>query len=204
MDARQHWERVYTAKQPDMLSWYCPHLETSLALIKRLASSLSASIIDIGGGGSTLVDDLLLSGYENVTVLDISETALEIARRRLDMKARLVRWVVADILDTRLEPSAYNIWHDRAVFHFLTKAEERATYVRQAVHAIKPGGHLVIGTFGPAGPPTCSGLDVKRYDERTLRDELGQQFELIEGCRQLHHTPEGITQEFLYCCFRRP
>jgi SAM-dependent methyltransferase len=186
-----------------MLSWYRPHLETSLALIERLASSLSAPIIDVGGGASTLVDDLLLRGYENVTVLDISKTALDIARRRLAADAGRVRWIVADILDTRLQPNAYEIWHDRAVFHFLTQPEQRAAYVRQAVHAMKPGGHLVIGTFGPAGPTTCGGLEVKRYDEKTLQNELGKQFQLIEGSRHLHHTPEGITQEFLYCCFRR-
>jgi SAM-dependent methyltransferase len=203
MDAHSHWESVYATKRPDMLSWYCPQLTISLSLIKRLASSLSAPIIDVGGGGSTLVDDLLLLGYENVTVLDISETALKIARQRLDMKAGCVHWVVADILDAKLEPSAYEIWHDRAAFHFLTQPEERTTYVRQAVHAIKPGGHLIVGTYGPAGPPTCSGLDVKRYDEKTLQDEFGKQFELIEGFRQLHHSPETVTQEFLYCCFRR-
>ena len=130
MDPHSHWEGVYTAKRPDLLSWYCPHLTISLDLIKRLASSLSSSIIDVGGGSSTLVDDLLLLGYEDVTVLDISETALKIARRRLDMKAGCVHWVVADILDTKLEPSAYEIWHDRAVFHFLTQPEDRATYDR--------------------------------------------------------------------------
>lgn len=119
------------------------------------------------------------------------------------MKAGCVHWIVADILDTRLELSAYEIWHDHAVFHFLTQPEERAAYVRQAVHALKPGGHVIISTFGPAGPPTCSGLDVVRYDENTLQDEFGKQFQLIEGCRQLHYTPERVTQEFLYCCFRR-
>ncbi len=203
MDAQSHWDKVYATKRPEMLSWYQPHLGTSLALIERLASSPAAPIIDVGGGASTLVDDLLLRGYENVTVLDISQEALAIARRRLDADAGRVHWIAADILDAKLEPNAYEIWHDRAVFHFLTQPEDRAAYVRQAARAIQSGGHLVISTFGPAGPPTCSGLDVKRYDEKTLQDELGQQFQLVEGCRQLHHTPECITQEYLHCCFRR-
>lgn len=203
MDAQSHWDKVYATKRPEMLSWYRPHLETSLALIERVASSLSAPIINVGGGASTLVDDLLLRGYENVTVLDISEGALDAARRRLGPDAGRVRWLVADILKTQLEPGAYEIWHDRAVFHFLARPEERAAYVRQLVHAVKPGGHVVISTFGPAGPTTCSGLDVVRYDEKTLREEFGKKFEWVEGSRQLHHTPEGITQEYLYCCFRR-
>jgi SAM-dependent methyltransferase len=203
MDAHSHWEKVYATKRPETVSWYRPHLETSLALIDRVASSLSAPIIDVGGGASTLVDDLLLRGYDNVTVLDISRAALDIARRRLDLNAGRVHWIVADILDTKLAPGAYEIWHDRAVFHFLTQPEDRTAYVRQLGHALKAGGHVVISTFGPAGPATCSGLDVVRYDAKTLQNEFGKQFQLIEGSSQLHHTPEGITQEFLYCCFRR-
>ena len=203
MDAHSHWDKVYAIKRPEMLSWYRPHLETSLALIERVASSLSAPIIDVGGGASTLADDLLLRGYEDVTVLDISKTAIDAARRRLGPDAGRVRWIVADILETRLERHAYEIWHDRAVFHFLTRPDQRVAYVEQLVRAVQPGGHLVISTFGPAGPTTCSGLDVKRYDEKMLQDEFGKQFELIEGSRELHHTPEGITQEFLHCCFRR-
>jgi 2-polyprenyl-3-methyl-5-hydroxy-6-metoxy-1,4-benzoquinol methylase len=203
MDAHSHWEKVYAVKRPETVSWYRPHLETSLAMIDRVASSLSAPVIDVGGGASTLVDDLLLRGYDNVTVLDISRTALEIARRRLDLNAGRVRWIVADVLDTRLEPSAYEIWHDRAVFHFLTEPQQRAAYVRQLAHALKPGGHFILSTFGLAGPATCSGLDVVRYDAKTLQNELGKQFQWIEGSSELHHTPEGITQEYLYCCFRR-
>jgi SAM-dependent methyltransferase len=203
MDAHSHWEKVYATKRPEMVSWYRPHLETSLALIERSASTLAAPIIDVGGGASTLVDDLLLRGYEDVTVLDISKAALDIARRRLGPDAGRVRWLVADILDTQLPPNAYEIWHDRAVFHFLTRPEQRATYLRQLAHALKPGGHVIISTFGPAGPTTCSGLDVMRYDEKMLQEEFGKQFRLIHGSRKLHHTPEGITQEFLYCCFRR-
>jgi SAM-dependent methyltransferase len=203
MDAHSHWEKVYATKRPETVSWYRPHLETSLTLIDRVAKSLSAPIIDVGGGASTLVDDLLLRGYDNVTVLDISKAALDIARRRLDADAGRVNWIAGDILKAKLEPNAYEIWHDRAVFHFLTQLEERAAYTRQAAHALKPGGHVIISTFGPAGPPTCSGLDVMRYDTEALQKEFGKHFQWIEGSSQLHHTPEGITQEFLYCCFRR-
>jgi SAM-dependent methyltransferase len=203
MDMQSHWEKVYATKRPETLSWYCPHLETSLALIERVASSVAAPIIDVGGGASTLVDDLLARGYENVTVLDISKGALDAARRRVGFDAGRVHWLVADILKARLEPSAYEIWHDRAVFHFLVQPEGRAAYVQQLIRALKPGGHVVIGTFGPAGPTTCSGLDVVRYDEKKLQDEFGERFELVEGSRELHYTPEGVTQEFLYCCFRR-
>jgi SAM-dependent methyltransferase len=203
MDAQSHWEKVYATKRPEMVSWYRPHLETSLALIERTASGPSAPILDVGGGASTLVDDLLLRGFEDLTVLDISQAALQAARRRLGPDAGHVRWLVADILQAQLEPSAYEIWHDRAVFHFLTRPEDRAAYVRQVVHALKPGGHVVISTFGPAGPTTCSGLDVVRYDEKKLQDEFGKRLRLIEGSRELHHTPAGITQEYLYCCLRR-
>jgi SAM-dependent methyltransferase len=203
MNHQSHWDRVYATKRPETLSWYQPHLETSLALIESVASELSTPIIDVGGGASTLVDDLLLRGYENVTVLDISRAALQVARRRLGPDARRARWIVADILTARLKPGAYEIWHDRAVFHFLTRPAARAAYLRQLVRAIRPGGHVIVSTFGPAGPTTCSGLDVKRYDEKMLQEEFGEQFELIEGSRALHHTPSGITQEYLNCCLRR-
>jgi 2-polyprenyl-3-methyl-5-hydroxy-6-metoxy-1,4-benzoquinol methylase len=203
MDAKSHWEKVYATKRPETVSWYRPHLETSLALIDRAVSTHAAPIIDVGGGASTLVDDLLGRGYENVTVLDVSRAAIEAARQRLGADAARVRWLVADVLETELEPNAYEIWHDRAVFHFLTRAEDRSAYVRQVAHALKPGGHVIISTFGPAGPTKCSGLDVTRYDEQALQKEFGKRFQLIEGSRELHHTPAGITQEFLYCRFRR-
>jgi SAM-dependent methyltransferase len=203
MDARSHWDKVYATKRPEILSWYCPHLDISLALIEHSASERSVHIIDVGGGASTLVDDLLLRGYQNVTVLDISEGALDIARRRLGDDAGRVHWIVGDVMKTPLKRDTYDVWHDRAVFHFLTKPEERAAYLRQLAHALKPGGHVIIGTFGPAGPTTCSGLDVMRYDEKLLQEEFGKQFRLVEGSRQLHHTPEGVTQEYMYCLFRQ-
>jgi SAM-dependent methyltransferase len=203
VNAKTHWEKVYAAKAPEMVSWFSPHLETSLTLIDRAASSHAAPIIDVGGGASTLVDDLLHRGYENVTVLDISKLAVDFARRRLGKNADRVRWIVADILKAKLEQHAYEIWHDRAVFHFFTEREQRVAYVRRVIHALRPGGHVIISTFGLAGPPTCSGLEVVRYNEKSLHAEFGDQFHLIEGSSELHQTPSETTQEFLYCRLRR-
>jgi 2-polyprenyl-3-methyl-5-hydroxy-6-metoxy-1,4-benzoquinol methylase len=153
MDAKTHWEKVYTTKKPEAVSWYRAHLETSLALIERAAHSRSASIIDIGAGESTLVDDLLARGYENITILDVSQTALNVTKKRLGLLAEQVKWIVADITQAQLESFAYDVWHDRAVFHFLTSIEQRAAYVRNVAKAVKPGGHVIVSTFGPEGRP---------------------------------------------------
>jgi 2-polyprenyl-3-methyl-5-hydroxy-6-metoxy-1,4-benzoquinol methylase len=202
MDVKAHWETVYHTKAPDRVSWFRPHLETSLALIERTAAGRSASIIDVGGGESTLVDDLLARGYENITVLDVSETALEVARKRLGLAAEQVHWLVADITQTDLPPAAYDVWHDRAVFHFLTDIGQRAAYVRQVARAVKPGGHVIVSTFGPEGPTKCSGLDVMRYDAESLHDQFGVRFRLMESSKEVHETPFGTTQQFLYCYCR--
>lgn len=202
MDVKTHWETVYNTKAPDRVSWFRPHLETSLALIERTAAGHSASIIDVGGGESTLVDDLLARGYENITVLDVSETALEVARKRLGLAAEQVHWLVADITQTDLAPGAYDVWHDRAVFHFLTDIGQRAAYVRQVARAVKPGGHVIVSTFGPEGPAKCSGLEVMRYDADSLHDQFGVRFRLMESSKELHETPFGTTQQFLYCYCR--
>jgi 2-polyprenyl-3-methyl-5-hydroxy-6-metoxy-1,4-benzoquinol methylase len=202
MDIKSHWEKVYTTKTPESVSWYRAHLETSLALVERAAESRAASIIDIGGGESTLVDDLLLRGYKNLTILDVSQTAIDVTKKRLGAAAEQVRWLAGDIVEIELEPHAYNLWHDRAVFHFLTTAERRLAYVRQVTHAVRPGGHVILSTFGPEGPTKCSGLDVMRYDAETLHGEFGGQFRLVESCQELHETPFGTTQQFLYCYCR--
>jgi len=199
MDTKTHWEKVYTTKAPDAVSWYRPHLETSLALIVRAADARSASIIDIGGGESTLVDDLLAWGYENITVLDVSQTAIDVTKRRLGLAAELIHWLAADITEAELEPGAYDVWHDRAVFHFLTASEQRVAYVRNVAHAVRPGGHVIVSTFGPEGPTKCSGLDVVRYDAESLHDQFGVRFRLVESSKELHRTPFGTTQQFLFC-----
>ena len=199
MDTKTHWEKVYTTKAPDAVSWYRPHLETSLALIVRAADARTASIIDIGGGESTLVDDLLARGYENITVLDVSQTAIDVTKRRLGLAAELIHWLAADITEAALEPGAYDVWHDRAVFHFLTASEQRIAYVRNVAHAVRPGGHVIVSTFGPEGPTKCSGLDVVRYDAESLHDQFGVRFRLVESSKELHRTPFGTTQQFLFC-----
>jgi 2-polyprenyl-3-methyl-5-hydroxy-6-metoxy-1,4-benzoquinol methylase len=202
MDAKTHWEKVYKTKEPDAVSWYRAHLETSLALIERAAQSRSASIIDIGAGESTLVDDLLARGYDDITVFDVSETALEVTKKRLGSLAEQIKWIVADVTQVELERSAYDVWHDRAVFHFLTSMEQRAAYVRNVAKAVKTGGHVIVSTFGPEGPAKCSGLEVSRYDAESLHGEFGPRFHLVESCKELHNTPFGATQQFLYCYCR--
>jgi 2-polyprenyl-3-methyl-5-hydroxy-6-metoxy-1,4-benzoquinol methylase len=199
MDRQQHWEGVYGANAPDQVSWFRPHLDTSLALIERAVGDRSASIIDVGGGAATLVDDLIGRGFRNITVLDISQAAIEIAKKRLGESAELVQWLCGDVTRVTLPARAYDMWHDRAVFHFLTTPEERLGYVRNVASAVKPGGHVIVSTFGPEGPDKCSGLDVMRYDAESLHHEFGRRFRLVESSKELHHTPSGTIQQFLYC-----
>jgi 2-polyprenyl-3-methyl-5-hydroxy-6-metoxy-1,4-benzoquinol methylase len=199
MGAQAHWEKIYGTKAPDQVSWFRPHLDTSLALIERAAADRGAAIIDVGGGESTLVDDLIANGYRNITVLDISRTAIDATRNRLGESADLVTWMAADITQTILPPRSYDVWHDRAVFHFLTTPEQRVAYVQRVASAVKLGGHVIVGTFGPEGPTRCSGLDVVRYDAESLHSQFGRRFRLMESSKELHHTPWGTTQEFLYC-----
>ncbi|MET4568135.1 class I SAM-dependent methyltransferase [Rhodanobacter soli] len=202
-DKQQHWETVYRTKAPDAVSWYRPHLDTSLALIERAAPERNTAVLDVGGGASTLVDDLLARGYRDLSVLDISATALNIARERLGETANAVTWLAADLLDAPLPQARYDLWHDRAVFHFLTEAEQRAHYLRQLTHALKPGGHAILATFGPQGPLKCSGLDTVRYDVGELARVLGDGFALVDSTLEFHATPFGTTQQFLYALFRR-
>jgi 2-polyprenyl-3-methyl-5-hydroxy-6-metoxy-1,4-benzoquinol methylase len=199
MTVQTHWEKIYAEKAPDAVSWYRPHLETSLELIERAAPARSAAIIDVGGGESTLVDDLIARGYQNVTVLDVSQAAIDVTKRRLGAASERVKWLVADIAKAELAPHAYDVWHDRAVFHFLTAIDERTAYVRQVAHAVKPGGNVIVSTFGPEGPTKCSGLDVVRYDAESLHNEFGVRFHLLGSSKELHRTPFGTVQQFLYC-----
>ena len=202
MDAQTHWEKIYTEKAPNAVSWFRPHLETSLELIGRLAPDPKSSVIDVGGGESTLVDDLLARGYENITVLDISQTAIDANRKRLGKASELVHWIAADITKIELEPAKYDLWHDRAVFHFLTSMADRVVYVQQVAHAVRRGGHVVVSTFGPEGPTKCSGLDVVRYDAESLHREFGVAFHLLGSSKESHETPFGTVQQFL-CCYCR-
>lgn len=202
MGKQYHWERVYQTKAPDAVSWYCQHLEKSFELIRRAAVDLSSQIIDVGGGESTLVDDLLNVGYNNISILDISETALHVARQRIGGMASHIQWIAADITEVDLPEKKYDVWHDRAVFHFLTRPEQRAAYVRQVARSVKAGGTVIVATFGPDGPESCSGLPTVKYDADSLHDEFGASFKLIESVIEEHNTPFGTTQQFLYCYCR--
>lgn len=179
------------------MSWFRPHLETSIALIERAVGLRSASIIDVGGGTSSLVDDLIGHGYRNITVLDISQAAIDLAKKRLGEASASVQWLRADVTYANLPGHSYDLWHDRAVFHFLTEPAQRLAYVRSVALAVRPGGHVIVSTFGPEGPHRCSGLDVVRYDAQSPHEEFGPRFRMVESSKELHQTPFGTTQQFL-------
>jgi SAM-dependent methyltransferase len=203
MVSKDHWERIYASHASDAVSWYAEHLGESLRYIRATGLGSAAAVIDVGGGESTLVDDLLADGYQDVTVLDISETALDVCRSRLGEDAAKVSWVAADILTTSMPRARFDIWHDRAVFHFLTEMADRVRYVGQVLHALKPNGYAIVGTFGPAGPEKCSGLPVSRYAPDELHAAFGAPFELLASSSESHVTPAGTTQQFVYCFCRR-
>ena len=197
-----HWRQVYKEKGEKQVSWFQEKPALSLELIHGVGVKPTAAIIDIGGGASRLVDVLVRDGYRDLTVLDLSDDAVAITRSRLAERAVLVKWIVADM--TEWEPSReYDLWHDRAAFHFLTEAADRAAYLDRLTQAIRPGGHTIIGTFAIDGPERCSGLPVMRYDATLLSAALGRAFALIGTRRQDHTTPTGGVQRFLFSVFRR-
>jgi len=202
VEPRQHWERVYRTKRPTEVSWYRPHLEISLQLIEEAVANRDAHIIDVGAGESTLVDDLQARGYRNLYALDLSVTALDVAKGRLGANASRINWLCGDVRTFPFSSGQFDLWHDRAVFHFLTDSADRAAYVRQVARAVKPGGHVIVATFGPEGPTQCSGLDVMRYGPEALHDEFGSDFRLVKHRSELHQTPMGSTQQFTYCYCR--
>ncbi|MBI3313934.1 MAG: class I SAM-dependent methyltransferase [Candidatus Omnitrophica bacterium] len=200
---KQHWENVYQTKKADQVSWFQPHLSKSLDLIVQSEIGLTASMIDVGGGASTLVDDLLEKGYSDISILDISGTALETSKKRLGNKADKVHWIEGDITNVKLPEKHFDLWHDRAVFHFLTDAASRQKYKKNLAYSLKPGGGLILATFSLKGPERCSGLNVMRYSPELLQAELGKGYRLIKTLEETHPTPFGTTQEFAYCFFRR-
>ena len=202
MDPRSHWQKVYTTRKPTEVSWYQPEAVLSLGMIRRVAPDRSAAIIDVGGGASTLVDGLLADGYDSVTVLDVSGAALDAARARLAGDAGRVVWREANVHDTVLPAHAYRLWHDRAVFHFLTGPADRRRYVEQVLAAVRPGGHVIVAAFASDGPASCSGLEVARYAPGELHAQFGSDFQLIESAREEHRTPAGAIQPFTYCLCR--
>lgn len=203
MQAKRHWEEIYQTKAPTQVSWYQAHPQLSLDLIRRTGVAHDAPIIDVGGGASMLVDHLLAQGHTNLTVLDISQAALERARERLGDLASKVTWLEQDVTRAELPESQYAVWHDRAVFHFLIDALARTRYVQTVRSAVKPGGHVIVATFGLDGPLRCSGLDVLRYSAESLHEEFGQEFQLLESARETHQTPFGTEQKFVYCYCRK-
>jgi SAM-dependent methyltransferase len=197
-----HWEGVYTKKGENEVSWFQESPAPSLQLIAQVGATPASAIIDIGGGASRLVDNLIQQGFEDVTVLDLSEAALEAAKARLGGRAAQVQWIVADA--TVWEPlKAYDIWHDRAAFHFLTEDRDRAAYIARLERALKVGGYAIIATFALDGPERCSGLPVVRYDPASLGQTLGRAFQLVDTRRQIHATPWGSEQSFQFSVFRR-
>lgn len=203
MQSKEHWEQVYTTKSQNNVSWFQEHALQSVELIVSTGVSKEANIIDVGGGASTLVDDLLAIGHRHVTALDLSDAALAASRTRLGDRAFDVSWLVGDITKAELPRHAYDVWHDRAVFHFLTTREEREAYVNAVLRAVKPGGHVIVATFAEDGPEKCSGLPVMRYSADGLHAEFGAPFTLLQQAREVHHTPFGTDQKFMYCLCRK-
>lgn len=201
-ERQDHWTQVYQQRAPSDVSWYQSQPKPSLNALDRFGAGPSNSLIDIGGGASNLVDELLRRGWADLTVLDIAAPALEAAKERLGPDALKVHWQVADITDW--QPSRqYDVWHDRAVFHFLTEATQRAAYRQRLSDGLAPGGLLIMATFAMDGPDKCSGLAVERYDPTSLAAEIGEAFQLIDGWREEHVTPWGASQSFNWCAFRR-
>lgn len=198
-----HWDRVYREKASTATSWYRPHLDVSLRMIEEACDIAAVSLIDVGAGESTLVDDALARGCRDFTALDIAEPALARTRARLGAAADRVHWITADITTATLPEARYDMWHDRAVFHFLVAPDQRAAYRAALRRAVRRGGHVVISTFGPQGPLRCSGLEIVRYDAASLSAELGEGFELRHSELTVHLTPWGAEQQFLCCRFRR-
>lgn len=203
MSTKSHWEEVYQTRSTDAVGWFQAEARTSRELILESAPDRETAIVDIGGGASVLVDELLAEGYRNLTVLDLSAAALEKARERVGPRSSQVVWQAADVLEHSFAAAAFDVWHDRAVFHFLTDVEQQRLYVRQMRHALRPGGTVVMGTFALDGPEQCSGLPVQRHSPDTLQETFGADFLLMKSLREVHVTPGGTEQPFNWCVFRK-
>ncbi|HUC52234.1 MAG TPA: class I SAM-dependent methyltransferase [Xanthobacteraceae bacterium] len=202
LDRRTHWENVYHTKSERAVSWFQETPAISLDLIRATGVTADAAIIDVGGGASRLADALLGDGFRAVTVLDVSDAALETSRTRIGPAGAMIKWIAADV--TAWTPAAsYDVWHDRAAFHFLTERKDRTAYAERVLRAVRPGGHVVIGTFALDGPERCSGLPVMRHDAASLGRMLGPQFDLVESRSHAHNTPMGTIQRFQFSRFRR-
>lgn len=203
MDSKQHWEQVYSSKASNAVSWFQQHADQSLRLIHNTGLGKNAAIVDVGGGASVLVDELVAEGYSDLTVLDLSAAALAVAKQRLGKQADTVHWMEGDITRAEFPLHRFDIWHDRAVFHFLTAPEDRQAYVERVMRAVRPGGHVIIATFAEDGPEKCSGLPVMRYKPESLHAEFGDAFLLVQHEKEAHQTPVGAIQQFVYCYCRK-
>lgn len=203
MSNNEHWDSVYKKKEPGGVSWYRPHLEHSLALIAQCSLPPAARIVDVGGGASTLVDDLLEQGFTNLAVADLSHRALEHSQARLGDRASAVDWVIGDATTPLFDGASVDLWHDRAVFHFLTVDSDRDAYVARVSDAVRPGGYALVATFSLQGPERCSGLPVARYSSAQIGDALGADFALIAEASEEHVTPGGASQAFSYAVCQR-
>lgn len=202
MTGKEHWEEVYTQKRPNEVSWFVETASMSLSLIHLTDLTRTDPIIDVGGGASRLVDALFEEGFESVCVLDISAAALKAAQDRLGSKADAITWLEADLTKPQTFATTFRLWHDRAVFHFMTTPEQRTAYKNNLRNALKPAGFAIIATFSETGPEKCSGLPVQRYSAESLSTELGQDFKLLNTQHESHTTPWGSTQDFVYCLFK--
>ena len=198
-----HWDEVYATKSAETMSWFEEEPAISLAMIAATGLGKSAAIVDIGGGASLLVDRLIEQGHARVAVLDISATGLEVAKARLDAQHSKAGWILADVTHWEPPRGTFDLWHDRAVFHFLTDDADRAGYLKALERGLKPGGFVILATFALTGPAMCSGLPVRRYSAATLHAALGPDYELMESKQQAHRTPAGTAQDFLWCRFRK-
>jgi ubiquinone/menaquinone biosynthesis C-methylase UbiE len=203
MSRENHWQAVYSKKAPEQVSWYRPHLDRSLAFIRSCSLPPDSRIVDVGGGSSTLVDDLLVEGYGNLAVIDLADAALALARDRIGARSAGVEWIAGDVTTALLSERSVDFWHDRAVFHFLTEAPARAAYLAQVMRCVKPGGHVLVATFGLDGPDKCSGLPVARYDAKGIHTVFGEAFDKVDQATEQHETPWGGVQSFVYCFCRR-
>lgn len=199
---KEHWDNVYSTKKPNEVSWTQENPETSMGFIHSFNLPKQASIIDVGGGDSKLVDQLIDEGYEDITVLDISEQALKKAKERLGEKAKRITWIVADITEFQTE-KVFDLWHDRATFHFMTTVDQVSRYLERAGRNLKDNGFLTVGTFSENGPKKCSGLEVKQYSEKSLQEQLRRGFEKLKCIVEDHRTPFDTLQNFLFCSFRK-
>jgi ubiquinone/menaquinone biosynthesis C-methylase UbiE len=203
MNLRTHWETLYATKPAARLGWYRQHLDTSLRLIDSLNLPAHASIVDVGCGVSTLADDLLERGFRTLTLLDISESALRTVEQRLSCKRHAIRFRVGDVLQMEFQEGEFMLWHDRAVFHFLTLPDQRMRYTEQLTRSLQPGGYAILAAFSHEAPPTCSGLPVQRYNAEELHQTLGEPFNLLHQCDEVHTTPGGTVQKYIYTLFQR-